>query len=133
MPRPEAELGPLLRPAGPRRLDTIVLEEDDDYSDAASSKAQHETTMLYGSLPREEEEKLPHAIVSIQVDPSNLIIACSYSGEIVALTPYERRHHYYYLELGEDMFCTVGLPQTQTKHVGGDVIDLEQNTAMCCM
>ena len=74
------------------------------------------------------------AITSIEVDPANLIITSSKSGQIVALTPFERRHNYYYLELGEDTFCTVGLPSVRAKEIGadGDTMDLNMS-ARCCI
>ena len=58
------------------------------------------------------------AIVSIQMDPTNLILTCSRGGKIVALTPFERRHNYFYLELGEESFVTIGLPSARSKAIG---------------
>ena len=76
----------------------------------------------------ESEAYLPklddHAIVSIQLDPTNLILACSYGGQVLALTPFERRHNYMYIEFGEEIFCTVGLPSTRAREIHTDTVDL---------
>ena len=72
------------------------------------------------------------AIISIQIDPSNLILTCSRGGQVVALTPFERSHNYFYLELGEDTFCTVGLPMVRAKELGGsDTLALDKTG--CCI
>jgi len=73
-----------------------------------------------------------HAIASISIDPTNLILIVSRGGQIVALTPFERRHNYYYLELGEDTFCTVGLPSARAKEIGADSETMDIS-ARCCM
>lgn len=44
---------------------------------------------------------------------------------MVALTPFDRRHNYFYLELGEETFCTVGMPSARAKEIRGDVTALE--------
>ena len=52
----------------------------------------------------------------------------------MALTPFERRHNYYYLELGEDTFCTVGLPSVRAKEIGADLDTMDMNmSARCCI
>ena len=58
------------------------------------------------------------SIVSIVMDPTNLIFTCSRGGKVVALTPFERRHNYFYLELGEESFVTIGLPSARAKAIG---------------
>lgn len=74
------------------------------------------------------------AIMSITIDPANLILTSSRGGQIVALTPFERRHNYYYLELGEDTFCTVGLPSARAKEIGMDGAAMDMDVmARCCI
>jgi len=85
------------------------------------------------------EQKVPinhnkHAIASIEVDPANFILTSSRGGQIVALTPFERRHNYYYLELGEDTFCTVGLPSARAKEIGAETDTMDLNMmSRCCI
>ena len=69
-------------------------------------------------------------IVSIQIDPSQLVLACSKGGQIAALTPIEQKQNYLYIELGEETFCTVGLPSVRPKEMGEVLAD---PNPVCCI
>ena len=104
---------------------SIVLEQEDDDEDGPSSEEKKGRAVAPPS-----QDNL--AIISIQMDPSNLILTCSRGGQVVALTPFERSHNYFYLELGEDTFCTVGLPMVRAKEIGGsDTLALDKTG--CCI
>ena len=98
---------------------------------ALSSRRQRGADPLSFEEEKEKGEKdsseyvqEDHAIVSIQIDPTNLILACSYGGQVLALTPFESRHNYMYIEFGEEIFCTVGLPSTRAREIHTDTVDL---------
>ena len=69
-------------------------------------------------------------IASIQIDPTQLVLACSKSGQIAALTPIEQKQNYIYIELGEETFCTVGLPSARAKDLGEQLAD---PNPVCCI
>ena len=105
---------------------SIVLTQDDE-DECAGPNSEDKKGRISAS-PNQDDL----AIISIQIDPSNLILTCSRGGQVVALTPFERSHNYFYLELGEDTFCTVGLPMVRSKEIGGaDTLALDKTG--CCI
>ena len=70
---------------------------------------------IHNPKPR---ESLMNGVVSIVIDPANYIVACSRSGQVVVLTPFEMKYNYIYLDLGESTFCTVNLPSSRAREVG---------------
>ena len=70
------------------------------------------------------------SIASIQIDPSQLVLVCSKAGHISALTPIDGQQTYMYIELGEETFCTVGLPTARPKELGEH---LANPNPVCCM
>ena len=84
--------------------------------------------MSVGSRSVKVEDNI--GIASILIDPTQLVLAISKNGQIAALTPIENRHNYLYIELGEDTFCTVGLPSASPRELGSQMAD---PNPVCCI
>ena len=97
-------------------------EEAKDIENEVSATANGAENNQQSIISLEETKSVSRqdnrSIVSIVMDPTNLILTCSRGGKVVALTPFERRHNYFYLELGEESFVTIGLPSARTKAIG---------------
>ena len=106
-----------------------MMSQIGDTADETKDYENEESAIIIGTENNEqtnvsqEETKAVssmdnRSIVSIVMDPTNLILTCSRGGKVVALTPFERRHNYFYLELGEESFVTIGLPSARAKAIG---------------
>ena len=64
-----------------------------------------------GSRNAASELKECEAIVSITMEPTELVFVAGQNGSIAALSIIKKEMHYVYLDLGNRQYCTVAIPR----------------------